>query len=444
MPQSIQMPSIPKYVAIDSVYDVHPLSIKEEQSYASKLDVHDVPLNMADNSSFKDKPLLAAPLLPMDREQIFTELDELEKPENKERLDDLQVLLTLTPEKIEHAFSTVLQRVSEAAKVSGDDHALIEATRLQTDPEDQRDLMCAIPYLLATEQLNRIITTRMGTEGSDEKKNDTSDPVKSSEFVGFSDNSTMIFLLSMLRQVMAEINISERKIVGLFAKISSEMTEASAASTIREGKEILNSAIKGFATSMVIATGGAALQVRGLHKQNQAVKEHLDPANQHRADAHELQKNMHQTTASADGNRTHTGQNGETMTHADMPNETEHAQFQQRQQAQINEKHRDAELHGQKYEQKTNAARIQTSLAEQASRQSDNTANLASSSNKVNEKEAEADKMVESNAADIARGIVSDKNKNIENEQEIIKEMRRNMSDMRESTARTNLSIVRG
>lgn len=444
MSTAIQPHSLPNFAPVNSTFAAHPVLAADEQSTVSKLDLPDVNLFVADNDRSAGKTLLVAPRLPLDKEQTLNGLDDLEKPENKERLDDLPFILALTPAKIEHALSVVLQRELAAATVRGDDRTVLNVSKLQHDHAEQKHLAAAVPYLLATAAINGTVTTPLGPKGPDENKTDTPDPIKASEFVGFSNNSTMSFLLSMLRQVMAEINFSERKIIGMFAKLSSEMTEAASASTIREGKEIYNSAVKGFATSMAIAGGGALLQARGLHKQNQAVKKHLEPANQHRADAHQLQKNMHQTAASANSNRTHTGPNGEAMTHANMPSETEQAQFKQEQQAQINDKHRDAELEGQKYEQKTNKHRTHTSLAEQFSRTSDNAGQLANSSNKLKEKEAEADKMMESNISDIARSIVGDKDKNIEKEQEMVKEMRRNISEMRDSTVRANQSIVKG
>ncbi|MEY0976591.1 hypothetical protein AB7196_11635 [Providencia rettgeri] len=91
-----------------------------------------------------------------------------------------------------------------------------------------------------------------------------------------------------------------------------------------------------------------------------------------------------------------------------------------------------------------NKTRVQMGVAEQASRMSDNAGQLATASNQVNVKSAEADKMIEQSVADTARSVYSDKDKQIDKSQDLAKQMQEHLREIREGSLRTMQSMVRG
>ncbi|WP_145554767.1 IpaC/SipC family type III secretion system effector [Yersinia canariae] len=410
------------------------------QNTTSKLSLHDVKsATMTDFASVSGKPQLAAPLTAVNHDLMLSQLDGLEAPENTESLDDLCAAFLATPERFKQTLTTVMQR--EAVITDKSAGSLLDA--LATDDEEQRNLASAAQMLLGSSLLKEMNTARTGlAEGNN--KVESLDSAKQREFVGIQTNDMMRFLLSMLRQVMAELNISERRINNMFSALSAEMTEKAAESTIREGQQIYHSAVIGFATSMAITGVGTGLQAGGLFKQNQIVKSHLKPANQHSVDAKKLSLNMNQTEGTAKGSVIRTGADGNPMQQATTPNPAQEAQFKQQQQQRVNETQNQGDLHRQKYDQQTNKYRTLGSVTDQMTRMSDNAGQLSSASNTSAVKEAEADKMMQSAAADITRGIASDKEKQIEKSTETMKEIRGHISAMRDATVRTNQSLVKG
>ncbi|MDA5537140.1 IpaC/SipC family type III secretion system effector [Yersinia mollaretii] len=458
-----------KPVDIRTIQNLAPLpkSIEVEQITTSKLNLQDVNPLTTDFTRADGKPLLAAPMNAINHDQMLAQLGELEDPDNAERLDDLRIALSITPEGLKQALTTVIQREVAATEESAGNRALLDA--LATDDVEQRNLAAAAQTMLSGSLLKEMQNAQSGESVSDSKV-ESEASVKESRFIGIQTSDMMRFLLSMLREVMAEINISERRINSMFSTLSAEMTEKAAESTIREGKEIFKSALIGFATSMAITTAGTAFQARGIVKQNQAVNKHLKPANLDKAQAQSLSRNLNKTTTttttttakvheapqsiSLGGQRINLGgkqvKQAATPTatkpakQAATPTATEQANSKQADIKSIDDVNNRAELHGQAYEQKTNKYRTQTSIAEQMSRMSDNAGQVANTSNLSAVKGAEADKMIQNTASEVARGIASDKEKQIDRSSDAVKEMRQHISEMHASTVRTNQSLVKG
>ncbi|HEN3279036.1 TPA: IpaC/SipC family type III secretion system effector [Yersinia enterocolitica] len=418
-----------------------PTSMEAEQNTTSKLGLRDVKSATSDSANVATKPQLMVPQIAINHDQMLAELDELETRGNATSLDDLPVTSLPVAAKFQQALTTVLQREEVKIDKSASNRALFDA--LATDDVEQRNLASAAQMMLGSTLLKEANTVGTRLEEGNAKI-ESADSAKQSKFVGIQTNSMMRFMLSMLRQVMAELNISERRINSMFASLSAEMTQKAANSTIREGQQIYHSAVIGFATSMAITTVGTGLQAGGLFKQSQAVKNHLKPANQHGADARKLSLEMNQTGGSAKGVIKRTGADGQELVQAATPSKAEQAQFKQQQQQRVNEAQTEADLHTQKYDQQTNKYRTLGSVAEQTSRMSDNGGQLANASNMSEVKQAEADKMIQSSAAEVARGIASDKDRQIDKGYEMAKEIRQHMSSMRDSTLRTNQSLVKG
>ncbi|WP_145573816.1 IpaC/SipC family type III secretion system effector [Yersinia mollaretii] len=455
---------------ISMIQNVAPLSksIEAAQVTTSKLNLQDVNPFVTDFTSAGGKPQLAAPLTPMNLEQMLVQLDELEDPDNAERLDDLRTALSITPEGLKQALTTVIQREVAATEESAGNRALLDA--LATDDVEQRNLAAAAQTMLSGSLLKEMQSAQSGESVADSKV-ESEASVKESRFIGIQTSDMMRFLLSMLREVMAEINISERRINGMFATLSANMTEKAAESTIREGKEIFKSALIGFATSMAITTAGTAFQARGLVKQTQAVNKHLKPANLDKAQAQSLSRNLNKTTTTTTtttsakvneapqsitlgGQRINLGGKQvkqaatptatEQVKQAATPTATEQANSKKADIKSIDDVNNRAELHQQAYDQKTNKYRTQTGIAEQMSRMSDNAGQVANTSNLSEVKGAEADKMIQNTASEVARGIASDKEKQIDRSSDAVKEMRQHITEMHASTVRTNQSLVKG
>lgn len=418
-----------------------PASIGAEPNTTSKLGLHDVKAASSDAANVAAKPQLMVPQTAINHDQMLAQLDGLETLGNTTNLDDLPVTSLPVAAKFQQALTTVLQREEAKIDKSASNRALFDA--LATDDVEQRNLASAAQMMLGSTLLKEANTVGTGLEEGNAKI-ESADAAKESKFVGIQTNNMMRFMLSMLRQVMAELNISERRINSMFASLSAEMTQKAADSTIREGQQIYHSAVIGFATSMAITTVGTGLQAGGLFKQSQAVKNHLKPANQHGADARKLTLEMNQTGGSAKGVIKRTGADGQELVQAATPSKAEQAQFKQQQQQRVNEAQTEADLHTQKYDQQTNKYRTLGGITEQMSRMSDNAGQLVNASNMSEVKQAEADKMIQNSAAEVARGIASDKERQIDNSAEAVKEMRQHISSMRDSTLRTNQSLVKG
>ncbi|HHA0034245.1 TPA: IpaC/SipC family type III secretion system effector [Yersinia enterocolitica] len=417
-----------------------PTSIAAEQNTASKLGLHDVKSATSDSANAAAKPQLMVPQTAINHDQMLAQLDGLATLGNTTSLDDLPVTSLPVSAKLQQALTTVLQREEAKIDKSASNRALFDA--LATDDVEQRNLASAAQIMLNSALLKEANTVGTGLEEGNTKI-ESADSAKERKFVGIQTNDMMRFMLSMLRQVMAELNISERRINSMFASLSAEMTQKAADSTIREGQQIYHSAVIGFATSMAITTVGTGLQAGGLAKQSQAVKNHLKPANQHGADAKKLSLDMHQVGGSAKGGISRTGADGQELKQVATPSKAEQAQFKQQQQR-VNEAQSEADLHTQKYDQQTNKYRTLGSVTEQMSRMSDNAGQLVNASNMSEVKQAEADKMIQSSTADVARGIASDKERQIDKSTEDMKEIRQHISSMRDSTVRTNQSLVKG
>jgi invasin C len=366
----------------------------EESSDKKPVDIADICLFTAVLSPATGKPLLTAPLLSPDPEWMQDQLTRLQRTENTDRLDDLRIARFITPEQIEEALTLVLQRewllfnkvghrtLTKALPMDDDAlHTFASALQLtlvnsllqerNTQPVEQQDTEDSIPFGDVTEQ---------------------------SRFVGIQTTDMMRFLLSVLRQVMAELNISERRINTLFSELSAAMTYQAADSTIKEGKDIFKGALMGFCAAVMITAAGSGLQVRSLHKQNQMLK---PPLPRGKSNAKQSQKS-------------------------------------------IKDAEKKSVLSAQRHDEKINKYRIQNSIAEQVVRSSDTTAQLVNASNMIAVKGDEAAKMVESNIAETAHSIAVDITKQGDKTEEEIKTMRNFVNGIHKDTTHTNQALIRG
>ncbi|HDL8432427.1 IpaC/SipC family type III secretion system effector [Yersinia enterocolitica] len=419
-------------------------SVGAEQNTPNKLGLHDLKSANTNFTSGAGKPQLSAPKTTADYAQMLMQLQSLEgleTPENTELQNDLRIALTTTPEGFRQALTTVLQREDANSEMSAGDRVLLDA--LLADDTEQRNLAAAAQLMLAGSILKEANAVQMSQKGEDYKV-ESPNSAKQHEFIGFQTNETMRFMFSMLRKVLAELNISERRTHSMLAALSAEMTQMAADSTIREGKEIYHSAVIGFATAMVITGVGVGLQAGGLFKQSQAVKNHLKPSNQHSADAKQLALQMNQVEAPAKVAISRTGADGQKMTQATAPNKAEQAQIKQQQQQRVAEAEDAADLHKQKYNQQTDKYQAMGRIVDQATRMSDNAAQVSSASNQLAVKQAEADKSIQANVADTARSAANDTEKQMDQTKQYLEEIKKILNSIMESTTRANQAIVKG
>ncbi|CRY18508.1 IpaC/SipC family type III secretion system effector [Yersinia enterocolitica] len=438
---------VPTFTAVKIDPNFAPLltSIGAEQNTPNKLGLHDLKsASAASVNNATGKPQLSAPKTTVDHAQMLMQLQSLEgleTPENTELQNDLRIALTTRPEGFRQALTTVIQREDVISEMSAGDRVLLDA--LLVDDAEQRNLAAAAQLMLGGSILKEANAVQMSQKGEDYKV-ESPNSAKQHEFIGFQTNETMRFMFSMLRQVLAELNIAERRTHGMLAALSAEMTQMAADSTIREGKEIYHSAVIGFATAMVITGVGVGLQAGGLFKQSQAVKNHLKPSNQHSADAKQLALQMNQVEAPAKVAISRTGADGQKLTQATVPGKAQQAHIKQQQQQRVIEAQDAADLHKQKYDQQTDKYQAMGRIVDQATRMSDNAAQVSSASNQLAVKQAEADKSIQASVADTARSAASDTEKQMDQIKQFLEEIKKILNSIMESTTRANQAIVKG
>lgn len=252
-------------------------------------------------------------------------------------------------------------------------------------------------------------------------------------------------LAKIIRKVLAEINISDRRVSADFLMLNAKMVEAAAESTIREGKEMFIGALAGFCTSLAISTAGSMVQLKSLHTQNQSIKNNLVKANQNGAVADRLADLSKNNSALAKSNSINLkGKEGNSIEMVDSATSAQKSLVKQRAAESAQRTNKLGLAEGQEHERIMNKTRTQSSIAEQGSRLSDNAGQMATSANQINVKEEEANKMQQQSVADIARTVSSDKDKQIDKDKDLVKQMNEHLREIREGQLRTFQSVVRG
>lgn len=384
-----------------------------------------------------EKPRLTAGDANIDLTQLLNALSQLGEEEQAILLSDIYQFITLTPQQVQQAVTKVLSEEKTAIE------QVFHGAQLP-DEMEIKQLSQAIQVMVASSFFKDILPNQ-SDKNIESSKTVSAVEAKSGKFIGISSSDILMELMSIIRKVVAELNISDRRISADFLILNGKMTEAAAESTIKEGKEMFKGALIGFATSMAISGAGAAFQLKSLRNQNLSIKNNLVKGNQNTANADRLAGIANNSNAAKTANplnlKTNDGRavdmvDSSTMSQQNLANQrtTEAAQRTQ--------KLGQAEL--QKHDQVMNRERTKSSIAEQGSRLSDNAGQMATSANQVNVKEEEANKMQQQSVADIARTVSSDKDKQIDKDKDLVKQMHEHLRDIRESQLRTMQSIVRG
>ncbi|EMT6576388.1 type III secretion target, IpaC/SipC family protein [Providencia rettgeri] len=398
-------------------------------------DVHTMALG---SEMAMDKPSLKMIQFSIHDNQMLSDISALADSDKLTTLDDLHAFRTLTPESIQQAISKVL--TEEKSHIE----QLVEDAQLP-DEADLKQISQAIQVLVASSFFKDSSSGQLESDNRNSGQQPI-DSVKNDTFIGIISNDLMVELSKIIRKVMAEINISDRRISADFLQLNAQMVQASADSTIREGKETFKGAMMGFFTSLAITAAGSAFQARGLRQQQQSIKHNLVPGNQNISGASKLSglngKVGSDTTKANALNLT--GKEGSTVTLSSQATQNQKNLASQRIE-EASKRTRDLGVsQHEKHDQVMNKSRVQMGVAEQASRMSDNAGQLATTSNQVNVKSAEADKMMEQSVADIARSVSADKDKQIDKSQDLAKQMQEYLREIREGSLRTMQSLVRG
>ncbi|MEY0976590.1 type III secretion target, IpaC/SipC family protein [Providencia rettgeri] len=225
-----------------------------------------------------DKPLLKMVQFSMHDDQMLADISALTNSDKLATLDDLHTFRTLTPENIRQAIGKVLEEEkSHIEQLVGDAQLPDEA--------DLKQMSQAVQLLIASSFFKDSPSRQV--EGGN-KGQEPIDGIKNNTFVGIISNDLLVELSKIIRKVMAEINISDRRISAEFLQLNAKMVQASADSTIREGKETFKGAMMGFFTALAITAAGGAFQARGLRQQQQSIKHNLIPGNKNISGASKL------------------------------------------------------------------------------------------------------------------------------------------------------------
>ncbi|HHR6018956.1 TPA: type III secretion target, IpaC/SipC family protein [Providencia alcalifaciens] len=397
--------------------------------------LHDISANFAENSI--EKPALSVPTSMMSATQMQVALSELGSVEKNTLLNDLYGFIRVTPEQTQQAVEKVFAAESKTLNQ-------VLSNNQQLDEGDYKQIALAIQVMIGSSFFDRV-PQNSGMIETDKKSAKSVEGAKEQQFVGIISSDIMLELLKIVRKVVAELNISERRISAEFLMLNAKMIEAAADSTIKEGKEMFNGALTGFFTSLAITAAGTAFQARGLHKQTQSIKNNLVKANQNGSAADRLNElNTNSLSSPKNHSLELKTKNGVKVELADQATPAQQALANQRgaEAAQCTNKLGLAER--DEHERIMNKTRTQIGIAEQGSRMSDNAGQMVTSANQVNVKSEEANKMTQQSVADTARMIVGDKDKLIDQLKDYVKQMMESLREIRESQLRTFQSVVKG
>ncbi|HBC7431067.1 TPA: type III secretion target, IpaC/SipC family protein [Providencia rettgeri] len=398
-------------------------------------DVHTMALG---SEMAMDKPSLKMIQFSMQDDQMLAEISSLTNSDKLAILDDLHAFRMLTPESIQQAISKVL--TEEKSHIE----QLVEDAQLP-DEADLKQISQAIQAMIAGSFLKDSASEQV-EGGNGNKDQESIGSIKNNTFVGIISNDLLVELSKIIRKVMAEINISDRRINADFLQLNAKMVQASADSTVREGKEAFKGALMGFVTSLAITAAGSGFQARGLRQQQKSINNNLVAGNQNISGASQLSGLNGKVGSDSMKSKTLslTGKDGSTVTLSNQASQSQKNLSSQRVE-EAGRRTRDLGVsQHEKHEQVMNKTRVQMGVADQVSRMSDNAGQLATTSNQVNVKSAEADKMIEQSVADTARSIYADKDKQIDKSQDLMKQIQEHLREIREGILRTVQSVVRG
>ncbi|HGN1706423.1 TPA: IpaC/SipC family type III secretion system effector [Providencia rettgeri] len=284
-------------------------------------------------------------------------------------------------------------------------------------------------------------------EQVEQKMDGRVDSVNSDQFIGIASSKIVSEISLLLRKVASQMKISDQRINAAFSVLSGKMVEAAAASTIKEGKKMMEGAIINFSVSLGISGIGAAFQGKSLHTQNKSINSNLKPGinNINTGDKlSQLNGQASALTAKTNSSTMLKGKDGSSIELVD--------QATMGQKALVGKSGQDAASSTKAYGQNqlnehNNIATkesVKRSVAEQGTRLSDSAGNMAASPLQADAKEQSANAMIEQEISSAARKVAENADKSISESSELLKKMNEALRDVRDSQIRTSQAVVRG
>ena len=298
-------------------------------------------------------------------------------------------------------------------------------------------LLSAYPPKIANE-LHHIF------ENAEQKAIESIGTKKTSEYVGIISSDIIVEISKLIRKVASEINISDRQLNAAFNILSGKMVEAAAASTIKEGKKMMESAMINFGVSLGVSGLGAAFQAKSLHMQNKSINTNLKAGVNNTNAGNKLNGQLTELTGKNNGSTVLKGKGGSTIELVDQATAGQKTLVAKNMQNAADS----TKAHGQNQLNDHNnivtKESVKRGVAEQGARLSDSAGNMAGSASQVEAKAESASAMIEQETSSAARKVSENAEKTMSESTELLKKMNEALRDIRDSKIHTFQAAIRG
>ncbi|ENY6784843.1 hypothetical protein AB7W40_05245 [Providencia rettgeri] len=298
-------------------------------------------------------------------------------------------------------------------------------------------LLSACPPKL-TNELHHIF------ENAEQKVIESIGSAKTSEYIGIMSSEIIVEISKLIRKVASEIKISDRQLNAAFNILSGKMVEAAAASTIKEGKKMMESAMINFGVSLGISGLGAAFQAKSLHTQNKSINANLKAGVNNTNSGNKLHGQVTELTGKNNGSTVLRGKDGSTIEMVDQATAGQKTLVAKNMQNAADS----TKAHGQNQLNDHNnivtKESVKRGVAEQGARLSDSAGNMAGSASQAGAKAESASAMIEQETSSAARKVSENAEKTMSESTELLKKMDEALRDICDSKTRTFQSAIRG
>lgn len=283
-------------------------------------------------------------------------------------------------------------------------------------------------------------------ENAEHKAIEGAGTVKKREFIGIMSSDIIVELSKLIRKVAAEINISDRQISAAFNILSGKMVEAAAASTIKEGKKMMEGALINFGVSLGVSGAGAAFQAKSLHTQNKSINTNLKMGINNINTGNKLSQ-VNGQTSGLTGKTNNTlikGKDGSVIELMDQATAGQKSLMTKNAQNAADSTKAYGQNQVNEHNNIATKESVKRGIAEQGARLSDSAGNMAASTSQADAKAESANAMIEQETSSAARKVSENADKTISESSELLKKMNEVLRDVRDSKIRTFQAAIRG
>ncbi|EJD6368277.1 hypothetical protein AB6F62_20820 [Providencia huaxiensis] len=273
------------------------------------------------------------------------------------------------------------------------------------------------------------------------------DLAKPRQFLGIISSDIIVEISKLIRKVASEIKISDRQISTAFNVLSGKMVEAAAASTIKEGKKMMEGAIINFSVSLGVSGAGAAFQAKSLHTQSKSINTNLKSGinNINAGDRlSQLNGQAYALTGKTNGGAVLKGKDGLSIELTDQATMGQKALVAKNGQDAANSTKAYGQNQLNEHNNIATKESIKRGVAEQGARLSDSAGNMAASTSQAEAKAQSANAMIEQDISSAARKVSENADKAISESGELLKKMNETLRDVRDGNIRTFQAVVKG